>query len=82
VAEVTERDFRMPQFRDAKVEDYEFRDDGKVVRKDRWEMGLRRIAGRVALTRDFEIDAVVYRVSQLIDAIAFPEGDDSLDVQP
>ena len=32
---VTEEDFRMPEFRGAKVEDYKFRKDGKIVRKDR-----------------------------------------------
>ena len=37
---VTEEDFRMPEFRGAKVEDYEFRKDGKIVRKDRWERGI------------------------------------------
>ncbi|MEG0969430.1 MAG: hypothetical protein RSG92_29145, partial [Pseudomonas sp.] len=53
---VTERDFRMPEFRDAKPEDYEFRGDGKIVRKDRWETGIYSI--RYALgdrRREFEI---------------------------
>ena len=35
--EVTEADFRMPEFKDAEPKDYEFRADGKIVRKDRWE---------------------------------------------
>ena len=82
MTQVTERDFRMAQFRDAKVEDYEFRADGRIVRKDRWEMGIRLIAGRVGITKDFEIDEVVARVTQLIDAMAFSEGDDGMDVQP
>jgi hypothetical protein len=66
--EVTERDFRMPEFAHAKLEDYEFRDDGKVVRKDRWEQGVRKIHfaliedGRV----DFEIDEVVEAVRALV----------------
>lgn len=41
--EVTERDIRMPEFRDANLEDLEFMGDGKVVRKDRWETGIRKI---------------------------------------
>lgn len=45
--QVTERDFRMPEFRNADPNDYEFRDDGVLVRKDRWEMGVVRIAGRI-----------------------------------
>lgn len=62
---VTERDFRMPEFVHAKVEDYEFRDDGKVVRKDRWEMGIRRIASILRLGREWEISDVVKAVDAL-----------------
>ena len=70
---VTEKDFRMPEFRDAKVEDYEFRDDGKIVRKDRWEMGIHSIRNRLAEAgvesvkgREFEITDVIEAVSMLI----------------
>jgi len=42
--QVTERDFRRPEFLDAKAEDYEIQEDGCVVRKDRWEMAVRKIA--------------------------------------
>ena len=60
--EVTEQDFRMPEFRDAKVEDYEFRDgDQKLVRKDRWERGIRSLAAALG-KRDFEIDGVIEQV--------------------
>ncbi|WP_271103737.1 hypothetical protein [Pseudomonas tohonis] len=65
--EVTELDFRMPEFRNAKVEDYEFRDDGKLVRKDRWENGIhtiRAIIGRDG--RDFEIENVVEQVREVM----------------
>ena len=65
--EVTERDFRMPEFRDADPKDYEFRADGKVVRKDRWETGIHRI--RAALgddRREFEIDDIVLAVRALV----------------
>lgn len=65
--EVTERDFRAPEFRDAKVEDYEFRGDGKVVRKDRWETGIRRIAGLLGMSREeWEVPEIVERVDALI----------------
>lgn len=70
---VTEKDFRMPEFRDEKVEDYEFRDDGKIVRKDRWEMGIHSIRNRLAEAgvesvkgREFEIKDVIEAVSMLI----------------
>jgi hypothetical protein len=66
--EVTERDLRMPEFRDAKLEDLEFRDDGKIVRKDRWETAIRKIAYLTQInTREgFEIDDVVNRVEALM----------------
>lgn len=65
---VTEQDFRCPEFRDANPEDYEFRPDGKIVRKDRWERGIRSIVGLLGMSRsEFEIDDVVLRVQALID---------------
>lgn len=65
--EVTERDFRAPEFRDARVDDYEFRDDGKIVRKDRWEMGIQRIRELVGLNvREFEIPEVIDAVRRLV----------------
>lgn len=66
---VTEQDFRMPEYRTAKPEDYEFRDDGKLVRKDRWEMAVQSIRIAVGLDgREFEIDDVVAKVEALADA--------------
>ena len=50
--EVTERDFRMPEFRDAKPEDYEFRANGKIVGID---------------GREFEIDEVIAAVRKLVE---------------
>ena len=64
--DVTERDFRMPEFKDAKAEDYEFRADGKVVRKDRWEMGIRQITGELDIRGDFEISDVVSQINTLV----------------
>jgi len=58
---VTEQDFRLPQYRDAKVEDYEFRGDGKLVRKDRFQTGMRDIAW-LFFSSDYEIPEVVARV--------------------
>lgn len=74
----------MPEFRDAKVEDYEFRDDGKLVRKDRWECAIRSIRHLVGITgREFEIPDVVDAVRKmvvtfegwLVDESNFPDGD-------
>ena len=63
---VTERDLRMPEFRDANVEDLEFRADGKIVRKDRWETAIHSI--RYALgdrRREFEVGDIVQAVEAL-----------------
>ncbi len=65
--EVTEFDLRAPEFqsRDVKPEDYEFREDGKVVRKDRWETGLRNVASAIGWTRkEWEIPEVVEEVKR------------------
>lgn len=63
---VTERDFRMPEFRTAKPEDYEFREDGKLVRKDRWEQAVQSIRSLVGIdAREFEIADVVAKVRAL-----------------
>ena len=42
---ITERDLRIPEFRDCDIADLERRDDGTIARKDRWERGIREIAG-------------------------------------
>lgn len=74
---VSEADFRMPEYRNAKVEDYEFRDDGKLVRKDRWMRGIYRIAAIVYGAREeFEIDDLVERVRQLTDFETKGESDE------
>jgi hypothetical protein len=77
--EVTERDLRMPEFRDAKLEDLEFREDGKIVRKDRWEIGIRRIVGILWNgRREFEIDEIVEAVRNLVKrkGVRWPNGCD------
>lgn len=81
---VTEQDFRMPEFRTAKPEDYEFRGDGKLVRKDRWEMAVQAIRSAVDIdAREFEIDDVVAKVRSLADADGdWMEYDDNDDEMP
>lgn len=64
---VTEADFRKPEFRDAKPEDYEIRHDGAIVRKDRWENGMHHIAATLGFNarEGFEIMDVVNAVRRL-----------------
>ncbi len=71
-APVTERDFRMPEFRDAKPEDYERRADGKIVRKDRWETSVMSIASSMGanLRSGFECEDLVEAVQDLVDRAA------------
>ncbi|WP_439884474.1 hypothetical protein ACTACK_18100 [Pseudomonas syringae] len=75
--EVTELDFRKPEFRNEKVEDYEFRADGAIVRKDRWETGMHQVASLVGSTRGgFEIDKVIDQVRQLVGNWCPPDPDE------
>lgn len=68
--EVIEKDFRRPEFRDAKPEDYEFRADGAIVRKDRWENAVHSIRNMVGPSgREFEIDEVIARVRTRADLV-------------
>ncbi len=70
--EVTERDIRMPEFRDAKIEDLEFRSDGKIVRKDRWEAGIHKIRDVLGdRRREFEIDDIVKAVEALVESVPY-----------
>lgn len=70
----TERDLRIPEFRDAKLEDLEFRGDGRIVRKDRWETGIRRIVSILGMAgSDFEIDDVVAKVRALDEQVPVTE---------
>ncbi len=77
---VTELDFRLAKYRDAKVEDYEFRGDGALVRKDRWECGIGSIRSYVGINgREFEIPDVVARVrylAGLVEGVLEQAGDD------
>ena len=62
---VTESDFRLPEFREANPDDYEFRDDGKIVRKDRWKTGMTNISSVIFGARyEFEIPEVIDEVKR------------------
>lgn len=64
--EVTERDLRNPAFAEGDPSDYEFRADGKIVRKDRFKRGMQDIAAIIFGRRhDYEIDEVVKAVHKL-----------------
>lgn len=69
---VTLDDFIIPEYRGKNPEDYEFRHDGKIVRKDRWETGIHKIhtmlveAGAMKDQPEFEIDDVVESVRSLL----------------
>lgn len=79
--EVTERDFRRPEFRDADPKDYEFRADGKIVRKDRWEEGIHAIRDVLGdERREFEVIDVVKAIQALVNTIEKPM--DNEDQQP
>lgn len=67
--EVTERDFRRPEFEHADPKDYEFRDDGKIVRKDRWRVGIFRIASEFGFCSraGFEVAEVVAMAEEMAD---------------
>ncbi len=58
--EVTEADFRKPEFVGADPKDYEFDGTGCVVRKDRWERAIRALVEPAGLSlREFEIADLV-----------------------
>lgn len=68
--QVTEEDFRMPEFRGKDPKDYEFRADGKVVRKDRWEIAIRNIRSALGdYRKEFEVDDVVSGVRAIVDSL-------------
>jgi hypothetical protein len=69
---VTAEDFIIPKFRGKNPEDYEFRADGEIVRKDRWETGIHRIRNLLVGAKllpdsaQFEITDVIRAVEKLI----------------
>jgi hypothetical protein len=74
---VTEQDFRMPEFRGKDPKDYEFRADGKVVRKDRWETAIHSIRDALGDNRhEFEVLDIVDAVRAMVATIPEPESED------
>lgn len=64
--EVTERDLRAAEYSDGKPDEYEFRNDGKIVRKDRFQRGMRDIAAIVfGCGHDYEIADVIKAIQSL-----------------
>ena len=63
---MTEQDFRQPQFQNQQPEDFEFRADGAIVRKDRWERAVHSMRHLVGIgSREFEIEDIVEAVRKL-----------------
>ena len=74
---VTEQDFRMPEFRGKDPKDYEFRADGKVVRKDRWETAIHSIRDALGDNRhEFVVLHIVDAVRAMVATIPEPESED------
>lgn len=65
---VTERDLRRPEFMDCEPADLEWRQDGTLARKDRWEQGIRQIAGIVGMDprKGFEVADVIAKVREVV----------------
>ena len=69
---VTIEDFIKDEFKGKDPNDYEFRGDGKIVRKDRWEAGIRHIhcefieSGYMSCETEFEIEEVLKAVDGLL----------------
>lgn len=59
---------------DLKPEQFEFRADGKIVRKDRWERAVREIAAAYELGREWEIEGVVEAATKAAGRCVLPEG--------
>lgn len=67
---VTEDDFRLPQYRGANPQDYEFDSSGVPVRKDRWKTTVFAIAGLLELDsrEGFELSDILRKVEELCQA--------------
>lgn len=67
VRQVTENDLRKDEFKDVDIDKLEFRADGKIVRKDRWESAVLIIASKVGVdVRNFEIIDVLNAIDKLV----------------
>ena len=65
--QATQEDFVIPKFRGKNPGEYEVREDGECVRKDRWEMAVQRIRDLVGINHhsDWEICDVVDAVERI-----------------
>lgn len=76
---VTEDDVRMPEFRGVDLSMLEFRADGKIVRKDRWERAVRDLAQIVLGADDWD----EWEISEVIEAVKkLKDGQRELNPQP
>ena len=67
----------MPEFHGKDPKDYEFRADGKVVRKDRWETAIHSIRDALGDNRhEFEVLDIVDAVRAMVATIPEPESED------
>ena len=59
-------DFIKPEFIGKSVDDYEVTSNGSLVRKDRWENGLRKVANALGFTNRYKISDVLDELSFLV----------------
>ncbi|PHS70653.1 MAG: hypothetical protein COB23_02985 [Methylophaga sp.] len=79
--QATQEDFTIPEFRGKSLDDYEVREDGKCVRKDRWETAIHAIRDRIGMgsNREFEIDDIVAGVENIMTTFPNYEYNDEKD---
>lgn len=66
---VTERDLRAPEFADCEPEDMELLDDGRIVRRDRWQSGLKNMLDLLGVTdEDAGMNEAIDRIRDLQEA--------------
>lgn len=74
--DVTERDLRHPDYAEGEPADYEFRADGRIVRKDRWETAIHSIRYELGdRRREFEVSEIVNAVRAMIAVYPDVEGE-------
>lgn len=66
---VTEADLRQPEFRYSDPCDYEFDGDGKIARKDRWEVAMRNIVSILMARGDIRISRHRFELAAVVDAV-------------
>lgn len=81
--EVTEQDFRMPEYRDQDPKDYEFDANQKPVRKDRWKRAIEHIRLLVGVDgRSYDIADVINAVKTQADDLTGWEDDEDPEDRP